>query len=284
MIRRILVTLVQNKRLLKTMLKYLESLYAEKVYETQDVRPDRSLNPLTAFPRKYWSQADEDGILEKIFDRLGPRVIDRVFLEIGVGDGLECNTIGLMARGWRGAWISGQPISFTPANGGRLLFKEAFLTLENLQPLFSEVMHELEAENPDFVSVDIDGNDYHFCGTLLSNGVRPSVWAVEYNARFPADADWIMPYQADFSWDGSDYFGAAIQSFQRLFEGFDYFPVACSSQGANVFFVSGQHKDLFQDVPTKLNQLYQPPTYQRSHRWGHPVSPQTIQQITEAKS
>ena len=32
--------------------------------------PDRTINPLTRDPRRYWSQADEDGIIAKIFDRI----------------------------------------------------------------------------------------------------------------------------------------------------------------------------------------------------------------------
>lgn len=266
---------------LDTLAEYVEALYAEKAYDTSQLRLDRSANPLTTRPRKYWSQADEDGIIEQILGRLGSRIGERVFVEIGVGDGLECNTIALMSRGWRGAWISGQPISFTPATGGRLVFHETFLTLENLLPVFSAAIGEVGEHPAALVSVDIDGNDYYVCEALLAAGVSPAVWVVEYNAAFPADAQWVMPYQPDFVWDGSDYYGVAIFSLERLFAEYGYFPVACSAQGANVFFVSEQHRDLFHDVPSDLDALYQPPTYQLRHRWGHPTSPHTIAHITE---
>jgi hypothetical protein len=52
---------------------------------------------------KVYSQADEDGIIQEIFNRIGET--DRAFVEIGVGNGSECNTAKLLVAGWRGLWI-----------------------------------------------------------------------------------------------------------------------------------------------------------------------------------
>ena len=52
---------------------------------------------------KGYSQQDEDGILQEIFRRIGEG--DRRFIEIGVGDGLENNTLYLLYQGWRGLWM-----------------------------------------------------------------------------------------------------------------------------------------------------------------------------------
>src|SRR5215472_9002505 len=56
---------------------------------------------------KVHSQSDEDGIIAKIFSRIG--TTNRVFVEIGVEVGTECNTRQLLDRGWSGLWIEGEP-------------------------------------------------------------------------------------------------------------------------------------------------------------------------------
>ena len=56
---------------------------------------------------KVYSQADEDGILETIFGRLG--LSQGSFVEIGCGNGLENNTHYLLLKGWRGVWVDGDP-------------------------------------------------------------------------------------------------------------------------------------------------------------------------------
>ena len=45
---------------------------------------------------RVYSQADEDGILHEIFRRIGEG--KRAFLELGVGNGLENNTLFLLDR------------------------------------------------------------------------------------------------------------------------------------------------------------------------------------------
>src|SRR4051812_17291338 len=71
---------------------------------------ERILEPLRSDPKrlephgfKVYSQSDEDGIIEEIFRRLG---IERGrFVEIGVENGLECNSLYLIHKGWRGTWL-----------------------------------------------------------------------------------------------------------------------------------------------------------------------------------
>src|ERR1700735_4114540 len=54
---------------------------------------------------RVYSQADEDGILHEIFRRVGEG--KRTFLELGVGNGLENNTLFLLIQGWNGIWLEG---------------------------------------------------------------------------------------------------------------------------------------------------------------------------------
>ena len=56
---------------------------------------------------KAYSQNDEDGIIQEIFNRIG--VTNKTFVEFGAYDGLENNTTYLLMKGWRGLWIDGDP-------------------------------------------------------------------------------------------------------------------------------------------------------------------------------
>src|SRR4029077_19911784 len=58
-------------------------------------------NPLLAWGAKHWSQNDEDGLIEEIVRRVRGDA-PGAFLELGVGDGTENNTLNLLAKGWRG--------------------------------------------------------------------------------------------------------------------------------------------------------------------------------------
>ena len=81
-------------------------------------------NPLNRFGAKFFSQSDEDGITLEIIRRIGLKT--GTFLELGVGDGLENNTLVLLSVGWRGAWFGGETLAFDPqSNPKHLYYKQA---------------------------------------------------------------------------------------------------------------------------------------------------------------
>ena len=63
-------------------------------------------NPLHRCGRKAFSQSDEDGITLEIIRRLA--LSRGCYAELGVGNGLENNTLVLAAIGWRGFWVGAQ--------------------------------------------------------------------------------------------------------------------------------------------------------------------------------
>src|SRR5688572_14772679 len=75
---------------------------AWRVRERVRPRPERSL---LAFEARRHSQNGEDGILAEVFRRIG--VGARTFVELGVGDGTQCNTRALASDGWSGVWLEG---------------------------------------------------------------------------------------------------------------------------------------------------------------------------------
>ena len=250
------------------------------VIKMWELFPDRQLNPLTKNPRRYYSQSDEDGILEKILSRIGISNDGRI-IEYGVGNGTENNSLFLIAKGWSSCWIGGQDLFFDFPNSPRHYFIKTWLTKNNLLDVTNQAINSFGTNNIDVVSLDLDGNDYHFTKVLLENSLYPEIWIAEYNAKFPPGAKWVMPYDEKHVWQGDDYFGASFTSFTSLFHRHGYFPVACSVTGANIFFVKEKYKSKFLDISPELD-LYQLPLYYLAPNFGHPVSPKTLESLFKA--
>lgn len=219
---------------------------------------DRSQNPLTRNPRSYWSQSDEDGIIEEIIRRLDLPT-QPTFIEFGVDDGTECNSVALLARGWNGCWMGGQKIDIDTSSSTRLKYVQDWITLENISGHISGALEFLETPQVNLCSMDLDGNDYHFVQAMLESGFRPDVWVCEYNSSFPLGARWVMPYKDDHAWKrGSDFFGASFSAFTELFSRHGYSAVATSVTGMNVFLVKTEHLSRFSDVPTEEENIFRP--------------------------
>lgn len=257
----------------------LRTQNAMRIANSWGLLPPLGSNPLTVGAARYWSQSNEDGILEKILDRTEATSQGR-FIEIGVGDGTENNTIALLAKGWEGLWLGSENLAFHPASRGRLQFRQAWITLANLESLIPDSFRN----RTDVVSIDVDGNDYHFAQALLQSGWRPRVWIIEYNAKIPVGAEWVMPYDESHHWDGGDFFGASLSSLTALYERYNYRLVACSAQGANAFFVDMTFEEAFGDIPNDPRVLYRPPAYFLSPQWGHPPSKDLLNSLTQMRS
>lgn len=220
----------------------------------------RSLN---RFEHQVFSQNGEDGIIAEILRRIG---VDRsgLFVEIGVGTGLENNTGYLLAQGWKGIWIEGDtrhvsqirraldPLIKTKA----LTVVEAFVTRENV---LEHVRSARQPDDIDVLSIDVDQNTFWIWDGLRA--LSPKVVVVEYNATWPAAVDWAIKYDPQARWDGSFAFGASLAAFARLGKELQYCLVACDLAGINAFFV---RSDLVGDRfvgPFDAATHYQPPDY-----------------------
>lgn len=199
---------------------------------------------------KVYSQNDEDGILAAIFERVGG---NRTFLEIGLQDGTECNTLYLLIQGWRGGWVEADP-GFcrairaglgTDAVPGVFKLVEDFARTDNIGALYRDVCRWVGESELALLSLDIDGNDLYVLDSLLTSGARPAVICAEYNGKFPASLSLSTALDESRGWDKDDYFGASLQAFADLPSLSDYGLVTCNLFGANAFFV---RKDLAGDM------------------------------------
>jgi hypothetical protein len=204
---------------------------------------------------KVYSQADEDGILERICERLG---IGRgVFAEIGCGDGRENNTHYLLLKGWRGAWLDGNAENIAairtalPPNS-RLRLQDVFVTRENVVDVLRSELDGLG--EPDLLSVDVDGNDLPIAQAAVG-AFRPKVIVAEYNAKFPYPMSMAVSYEPQRCWQGDDYHGASLAAWIDGL-GPDYGLVCCNLAGTNAFFVRSELLAHFVIYPAE--RLYQP--------------------------
>jgi hypothetical protein len=238
-------------------------------------------NPLNRFGRKCFSQSDEDGITLEILRRLG-KLEGGAFAEFGVGNGTENNTLLLAALGWKGFWVGGEKLAFSvaPQRARRFSYLREWITLDNVVQLAQQGMQAIDASAIDVLSLDLDGNDLYFVEKLLASGIRPRLFIVEYNAKFPPPVPFQIAYDPHHTWQGDDYFGASLTSFDLMFKRFGFRLVCCNSHsGANAFFVDDAYAAAFSDVPTDIGQLYVEPRYHLYARYGHPTSMKTIETI-----
>lgn len=275
----------QNTKLilntLKTTIKTLNNFNSlliereiERIKANSRYKHPKSLIP---YGRKIYSQNDEDGIIAEIFSRIG--ISNKVFVEFGVGNGLENNTLALLFDNWSGLWIdsSHKAIHSIKTNmsktisSGRLKVVEAFITKDNINDLISQ---HIDSDEIDLLSVDIDGNDYHVLSAITC--IHPRVIVIEYNAKFPPPISFCMEYDESHHWKGNDCFGASLKFLEQNIDG--YCLVGCNITGVNAFFV---REDLVASKflePFTAEMHYEPPRYYLYPMFsGHPAAYETLE-------
>ena len=250
--------------------------------DTFDKRISKCKNDFARnFARHHFSQSDEDGLTIEINKRIiNAKENKNTFLELGVGTGCENNTLILLAMGWEGSWFGGEGLSFDHTISDRLKFQKIFISKENIKNIYEKSLAENNVDQHNLISIDLDGNDYEIVRSILEFKANPNIFIVEYNAIFPPEIRWKMPYNAKHTWNRDSYFGASLASFVDLFKSYNYFLCACNpSTGSNAFFVKNQYRDLFEDVPESINDVYMEPNYLGRGKNHWPISPKFISSI-----
>lgn len=204
---------------------------------------------------KIFSQNGEDGVIASIFINIGIQF--HTFIEIGFCK-MEANSLNLLAEGWEGAVID--------SNSDNLLLEEkiipicARVTVENLEEILKPVLHF--RTKLDFLSIDIDFNDYWILRKMLRLGFAPRVICVEYAAlkcRAGPTRSISVKYDANGSWDyRTRYFGASMMAFVNLLSD-EYKLVYAESRGVNLFFIKRIEVKKF--VIENPEKLFRPPNY-----------------------
>lgn len=200
---------------------------------------------LNKYEYKIYSQSGEDGIVEEIFNRIGTK--NKIFIEFGVSDGFENNTLNLLTQEWTGFWIEGNKKNADSIvrthqkyiESNNLTVKSAFITAENIEELFlgMDVPREV-----DLLSIDVDGNDYWIWKAIKN--YNPRVVAIEYNGIFPPTMARVVRYYPEYQWGYSGLYGSPLKAFELLAKEKGYSLVGCVFLGNNAFFI---RNDLLKD-------------------------------------
>jgi hypothetical protein len=209
--------------------RYVRDLLSDPKYEDK--------RRLERHGLKVYSQTDEDGIIQEIFKRIGAG--GQAFVEFGVENGLENNTLKLLLEGWQGLWMEGSARLTAGIEAkfqdviaaGRLHVRCAFVDRDNVNSLIGEhVSGEI-----DLLSIDIDGNDIYVLEAITV--VTPRVIVVEYNGKFPPPISVAQQYNPSFRWSGTDYVGSSLAAVTKVAARRGYSLVGCGIAGVNAFFV-----------------------------------------------
>jgi len=217
-----------------SILKFLYKKNKKKIYQ----KYSEKLDDINKYEFKKTSQNNEDGIIEYIFNKIQLKKIN--FVEIGF-DYYENNSINYLYKVNKGLFIDGSKEKvlklksiinlFYPFKNITVLTK--FIHKDNLNEIINS--YYSEKEEIDFLSIDVDGNDYYLLDNL---SLKPKIICVEYNFWFGSNIKCSIPYDKNFIWNqGSLYSGTSLNALCSLAKTKGYHLIALESNSVNAFFV-----------------------------------------------
>jgi len=189
---------------------------------------------LTSCDYKKYSEQYQDSILEKIFNNITLSK-NRFFVEFGsngskLGGG---NTAYLREKfGMDGLLMDGSKLPYGFENKEDFERKIEFTTAENINMTFEKYN---VPESIDFLSIDVDGEDYWIMKNLNIEKYRPSVICIETNWHIHPDLKIVQRHNPKHIWQGSYYFGCSSSAILELLNKKDYSMVAYT--GPDCIFV-----------------------------------------------
>lgn len=199
---------------------------------------------LTRYEMSVFSQNGEDGVLVEILNRIG--AVSHYFVEFGIQDGTEGNCVLLAdVLGWSGLFIEVDPdlhalVSSKYAGTGVSVVLD-LVTADR----FCEILTAAGVpEEPDVLSIDIDGNDVYVWDALA--GFRPRVVVVEYNSGIAALGPMAQPHDPARTWDGGSAWGTTLAGLDLVAARQGYRLAHTELTGTNAFYVREDLWDLLQ--------------------------------------
>lgn len=207
--------------------------------------PERLPYPerLTAHRFKLDSQNDEDGITFGLLERIG--VTNRRFVELG--SGLSGGNSAFLASelGWTGLMVDGdaERMPQVARRFPQVTAVASWISAENVNELIES--HGVAGE-VDFLSIDLDGNDYWVWKAI--SACSPRLVIVEYNSIFGPDRAVTIPYDPTFDRRKHRfvYYGASLAALARLAEEKGYRLVTTTPSGINAYFL---RNDVGPEIP-----------------------------------
>jgi hypothetical protein len=200
----------------------------------------------------YYSQFGEDGILEEILKRIEKHVsLDGWCSEFGAWDGVHLsNTCHLIRnKNYKAVLVEGN-ISRVKELNKNLPSNDVIKVCRFVSFDGKNSLEHIYAETPiphnfDFLSIDVDGVDYHIFESLQN--YRPKIVCIEFNPSIPNSVDYVQ------SKDMRIKHGNSAKALTRLAHQKGYSLV--SSTQCNLFFVDSTLSNFVVEAEPTLNDL-----------------------------
>lgn len=196
------------------------------------------------YKTKVFSQFGQDGVIERIFSLIG--TTNKFFVEFGSSGSDEGggNTPYLRTKGFDGLLMDASKYTGGIQSPSKYIVHQHSISVENIIGL----LHKYSVpKSLDFISIDIDGNDYWVWKELCKE-YGPKVVCIESNFSIPTTMSVVQPYKEDYVWDGSALYGASALALKKLGDLMGYHLVAVC--GSDLVFVSDKviHKVIARDI------------------------------------
>jgi len=182
------------------------------------------------YRRSVTSQWGEDGIVEEIFKRIGTQ--NKFCIEFGAWDGKYLSNTWVLwhDREWSAILIEGdeERIASLESNTRgyeRVTVYRKYVSLDGPTSLDSILSALGVPQNPDLLSIDVDGDDYYIFDSLQN--FSPRVVVIEHNPTIPPGVELVQTR--------GEYFGASASALAKLAKSKGYGLVCCTE--TNCFFV-----------------------------------------------
>jgi len=195
---------------------------------------------LSEYAANVYTKTGEDGVVQKILETVGRR--DGWCVEFGAWDGEHLsNTCNLVQNhGYCSVLIEADPRKYAVlqrkyAGNSKVIMFNQFVgfTDDNLDTILSRITIPLDF---DFLSIDIDGNDYHVWKAVSK--YQPKVVCIEFNFTIPTEVRFVQPADPRVNQ------GASLLSLVELGKAKGYELVCVLSM--NALFVRSEYFPLFQ--------------------------------------
>lgn len=271
----------------KTNNEFLSKLYIEEIHKKLK---KKNVNQYALKGFKVYSQNEEDGIIEAIFDDIG--TTNKIFCEIGVGDCIENNSHYLLLKDWRGVWVDSRKKYINKlnqkinTNQDILDLKINIVNKNNINEILksSQILKNYIEKKIDFFSIDIDSYDID-CLLALTL-IKPRLICIEYNAKFNQNIKLEINKINDFDWKYDDYFGSSLGLINEKLEKINYTLIATNITGSNAFYVINELVDKCKTKGQTLEQLYSPANFELfNYNVAHaPTNKYLIDKLNEQKN
>lgn len=186
------------------------------------------------------TQYGEDGIIAKVLSMLPER--DKYCVEFGAWDGLYLSNVRRLIEeeDYSAIMIEGNTEKYEELvdnyrSNSKVAPVNAFVGFEQKTGLDTILEPLGVPKNFDFLSIDIDGNDYHVWNAVVD--YRPKLVCIEFNATTPTEIDFVQPA------DPKIQRGCSLKALCRLGKEKNY-ELICANT-CNAFFIDAQYFPLF---------------------------------------